>query len=213
MMARPVNASAAPTTDASSLSGSAAELLLRVVAWEWNAVADRVMASPNLQAVYGVREIGGVSRGLTLVHPDDLQQHEATVHAGVDRRRGYRSSFRIINPTTASVVWIEERAEAIEHRGSSGPQLIGLAFDATVRHGDSAPDVLITALDAAQRYGDALLVLHATHRNASGEQGRAVGEWVPSATHALAGIAAVVAATDGAPAEVINAETRALKTS
>ena len=199
--------------DESSLPGSGAALLERVIAWEWNAVADRVIASPNLEAVYGVREISGVSLGLTLVHPDDRQQHEALVHAGVDRRRGYRSSFRIINPTTTTVVWIEERAEAIDQESPYGPQLIGLAFDATLRQDRAAPPFLIAALDALQEYGDALLLLHATARHTGpARHARTVGEWVPAATHALTGLAALVAAADAEPADVIAAETRALKT-
>src|SRR6187551_3092301 len=56
-----------------------ATLLHRVVAWEWDAAADRILASPNLGLVYGVATIANVSRGFTLVHPDDHDRHQALV--------------------------------------------------------------------------------------------------------------------------------------
>ena len=208
-----MSTSADRITVARNLSDSAAELLQRIVVWEWDAAADRVIASPNLDDVYGVTSIVGLSRGLTLVHPDDYQRHEAAVHAGVDRRRGYRSSFRIVHPPTSAIVWIEERAEAIDQDPHAGPLLIGLAFDATVRQNGFAPASLIATLDAVEEYGDALLLMHAAaRRDAAGRNGSLIGEWVPAATHALTGLAALVEATGSDPADIIDAETRALKT-
>ena len=54
---------------------------LRVIAWEWDSEADRIVASVNLRDVYGVAAIEGVSQGFTLVHADDYEQHQALVLA------------------------------------------------------------------------------------------------------------------------------------
>src|SRR5687767_13561448 len=91
---------------------SLTELLAGVVVWEWDADADRVITSPSLHNVYGVRALARVSQGMTLVHPDDLDGHQGRVFEAVDRGRGYQSSFRIIRPDTREVL-IDERAEAI----------------------------------------------------------------------------------------------------
>ena len=73
---------------------------IAVVMCEWDAARDRVIASPTLPAVYGVMAIERVSQGMVLVHPNDIDQHQACVHEAVERGRGYHSSFRIIQPNT-----------------------------------------------------------------------------------------------------------------
>ena len=186
-------------------------LLDRVVAWEWDAAADRVVASPSLLGVYGVPAIEGVSRGFALVHPDDCLPHEARVHAAVDRRRGYRSSFRILNPATSKVVWIEERAEAIDRGTVEPPQLIGLAFDVSARQDGSTPGADVDAMDALREYGDVLLRVHAgVLRKSSRRKEPAIGEWITAATSAFEGLGRQLTAASDA-AQVINAETIALR--
>ena len=69
-------------------------LLDRVVVWEWDSDADRVVASATLPHIYGVPALERVSQGMTLVHPDDLDAHQArytrrlTAAAAIDRRFG-----------------------------------------------------------------------------------------------------------------------------
>jgi hypothetical protein len=151
--------------------------------------------------------------GFTLVHPDDHHQHELQVHAAVDRRRGYRSSFRIVNPATSAVVWIEERAEAIDRGAFDPPQLIGLAFDATVRRDRSAPTSLLATLAAAEEFGDVLLLLHAgARRHPSRPRPPVIGEWVAVATQALADLAALLVMKGSGAVNIIGAETKALRT-
>lgn len=157
-----------------------------VVAWEWDADRDRIIASTTLRDVYGVPEIEGVSRGFTLVHPDDYEHHQTLVHRAVDRGRGYRSSFRIIRPDTGRVVWIEERAEAIAD-GTSQPILIGVAFVADVRqHRRVAGQV--EALDALEAFGDSLLTTYAAglRQTLWQSEGAVLGRWVKWADRAFA---------------------------
>lgn len=149
----------------------------RAVTWEWDAETDRILASPSLRDLYGISAITGVSQGFSLLHPDDYDRHQTLVHAAVDRGRGYRSSFRIIRPDTERVVWIDERAEAIGRGCAGPPMLIGVAFDAGVRHNRRAAPSVVHALDALEIFGDALLTTYAANlRHAQ-----------PRATHVVAG--------------------------
>jgi hypothetical protein len=49
--------------------------------------------------VYGVTAIDGVSQGMVLVHPDDVERHQARVHQAVERGRGIRQRFELFNAT------------------------------------------------------------------------------------------------------------------
>ncbi len=170
-----------------SQSDRFAIVLNHVVPWEWDPAADRILASTTLPLVYGVPAIERVSGGFTLIHPDDGEAHQSQVHAAVERGRGYQSSFRIIRPDTHAVVWIEERAEAIGRGSQNPPQLIGLAFDATVRHVPRTARWVESALDALEEYGDLLLGVHAARRrHAPRSQAVAPGAWVAAASREFA---------------------------
>lgn len=159
-----------------------------VVAWEWDADADRIIASASLREVYGVAAIERVSHGFTLVHPDDYEGHQALVHAAVDRGRGYRSSFRIIRPDTGRVVRIEECAEVIGRGAAAPPLLIGVAFDAGVRYDRRAALAGVQALDALVGFGDALLCTYAAilRRTSPPQKRMSGGQWVQQAERAFA---------------------------
>jgi PAS domain-containing protein len=168
-----------------------APLLDRVVVWEWDAARDRVIASPTLPAVYGVTAIERVSQGMVLVHPDDIDRHQARVHEAVERGRGYHSSFRIIQPNSGQSVAIEERAEAIPRRAALPPLLIGAAFDVTMRRGGGKS--FADSLDALQRFCDQMLTRYATHLRT---QPRAadtvdVGHWIDGASEHLSRLSRV----------------------
>jgi len=104
------------------------EVLRAIVVWEWDPDRDRIIASRNLPTVYGTTTLDRESSGITLVHPDDVERHQARVFTAVERGRGYRSSFRIVRPDTGGFVAIEERAEAIARGAGTSPILVGLAI-------------------------------------------------------------------------------------
>jgi hypothetical protein len=186
--------------------------LERVVSWEWDPSADRIVASAALPLVYGVPAIEHVSRGFTLVHPDDTERHESLVHAAVDRGRGYQSSFRIIRPDTHAIVWIEERAEAIGRGSLEPPQLIGLSFDASRRHAPRTARWIPDALDALEEFGDVLLGVHASRRrHAPRSQQIVLGAWVAAATREFARITTKASSTGRAAADSIRVATAALR--
>jgi hypothetical protein len=154
-------------------------LLDRVVVWEWDSDADRVVASATLPHIYGVPALERVSQGMTLVHPDDLDAHQARVHAAVDRGRGYRSSFRIVRPDTGDVAVIDERAEAIPRRSTQPPLIIGVAFDATDR-GDAGHASATDGFDAFDQFCDVMLQRYASNLRQHAAEADAVsgGHWI-----------------------------------
>jgi len=190
------------------------KLVKNVVAWEWDAASDRVLASDRLAEVYGVDGISGIASGMALVHPDDREIHDVTVHMAVDRGRGYASSFRIVRPDTRTVRWIDELAEAIQRGGGEPPLLIGLAYDATIHRQSGSSRALMDTLVAMQRFGDVLLAGHAMARHRLPPSERTLrGEWVAAATHEFEALAASVLATPAESVKTIRAATAALRRS
>jgi PAS domain S-box-containing protein len=159
-----------------------AAVLNRIVVWEWDADRDRILASPSLKVVYGISALGDVSHGIGLVHPDDRDEHQNRVLRSVERRRGYRSRFRIIRADDGRLVCIEERAEAIPTRVGA-PLLIGFAVDVT---GPMRP-WLLESLDAAKEFCDYMLAGYARSLRIDLARTDAVtlGHWIGRATDAL----------------------------
>jgi len=180
-------------------------LLARVVVWEWDADRDRVIASPTLSTVYGVAAIDGVSQGMVLVHPDDLDPHQARVHQAVERGRGYQSAFRIIQPDTGRIAAIEERAEAIPRRAALAPLLIGVAFDVTTRSRERDGGPLAGALLALKHFCDEMLRTHATHLRTRPREADAVqvGHWIDHASHEFSRLSGVRATSMRAVAKLL----------
>jgi hypothetical protein len=172
------------------------EILDRIVVWEWDADRDRVITSPNLPAVYGTATLARESDGMTLVHPHDVEAHEARVLRAVERGRGYRSSFRIRRPDTGAVVAIEERAEAIARAPGTPPTLIGFAF-AVRGDFERANNVSTEIAPDVERYCDAMLTAYAgalRTRELTVER-TGPGDWIRRATRELSLLGSMAAPT------------------
>jgi hypothetical protein len=115
--------------------------------------------------VYGVDVIQGVSRGFTLVHPDDAADHQHAVEQAVDRGRGYTSSFRIIRPDTHQTVQLRERAGAIGGERTAPVILFGYALDMGAADRGPVPRrrMIADAIDALDRFDGALLTVRVDH--------------------------------------------------
>ncbi len=108
----------------------------RMVAWEYDADADRVTATDNLAEVYGVppgTALEQFDQGLRLVHPDDRERHRAAVTKAIAERGGYVSEFRIVRPDNGEVVWLEERGQALPGEPGAGVRLAGVVMDVSAR--------------------------------------------------------------------------------
>jgi len=103
----------------------------RMVAWEWDPVADAVFATPNIADVYGVPGFKNTQEGFALVHPDDVPRHQALVGGVMATGGAYRSVFRIVRPDTNAVAWLEERATAVVDDTGRVVGLNGVVMDIT----------------------------------------------------------------------------------
>jgi hypothetical protein len=188
-------------------------LLTRVVVWEWDADRDRVIASPTLSTVYGVTAIDGVSQGMVLVHPDDVERHQARVHQAVERGRGYQSAFRIVQPGSGRIAAIEERAEAIPRRGGLAPLLIGVAFDVTIRPKERDARSFADALTALQRLCDGMLSAHAARLRTQPREADtvALGHWIDRASQEFSRLSRVPATSMRAAAKLLADAAAALR--
>ena len=107
----------------------------RMVAWEYDPVADRILASDNHSEVYGL--VPGIplqhaADGFALVHPDDVDRHRATVNDAIRRGTAYASSFRITRPATDNSSDRRTRpSDRLADRRTD--RLVGTANDVTER--------------------------------------------------------------------------------
>jgi PAS domain S-box-containing protein len=108
----------------------------RMVAWDYDPATGVVITSDNAADVYGFPSgewVRNVERGLTLLHPEDVDHHRATLAAAVVGGEGFTSQFRIIRPDTGVVQWMEERGHAVRDRAGANVRLVGVNMDITAR--------------------------------------------------------------------------------
>ena len=111
----------------------------RMVAWEYDAARDRVSATGDLAALYGLppgRTIEGTEQVLRLLHPADRDGHRALVHAALERGGSYTSQFRIVRPGDGQLLWMEEQAQAFASADGTR-RLAGVVMDISERKRDA----------------------------------------------------------------------------
>jgi PAS domain S-box-containing protein len=105
----------------------------RMTHWEWDPEADRVAASPTMDALLGLRPgetVASSMQGFGLLHPDDRPHHQALVMQAVRNGKGWHARFRIIRPCDGQVAWLEERARPVADP-SGGVLITGVVRDIT----------------------------------------------------------------------------------
>ena len=105
----------------------------RMVAWTWDTAENRVYTTDNLPDIYGVSAVEYAEQGFSMVHPDDLPRHQATVNQALQELTAYRSEFRIVRPDNGQTVWIDERAVPIVDEAGRLQRLAGVVLDITER--------------------------------------------------------------------------------
>ena len=108
----------------------------RMLAWEWDPVADKVVVSDNVAEVYGLppgSTIESAEQAFPLMHPDDVDRHRAAVEQAVSECGSYVSQFRILRPDNGQVVWVEERAQAVPDENGNTSRVVGVVMDITER--------------------------------------------------------------------------------
>jgi PAS domain S-box-containing protein len=105
----------------------------RMVAWEWDPVADRIATSDNFAEIYGLPALAGAAEGMALVWPEDLPAHQEKVSRVAAAGGEYDSQFRITRPSDGQTVWLEERATALVDDAGCVTRLVGVVADVTGR--------------------------------------------------------------------------------
>jgi PAS domain S-box-containing protein len=108
----------------------------RMVAWHWDPVEDRVVASDNVADVFGLRPgstIETSGQGFAIVHPGDVDRHRATLMQAVEECGSYLSQFRMIRPDNREVIWLEERGHAVCEGPGRAVRVVGVVMDITAR--------------------------------------------------------------------------------
>jgi PAS domain S-box-containing protein len=105
----------------------------RIVAWEWDPHADRVVTTPNFAEIYGLPSLESAEQSFALVHPDDRERHRATLEQVLAGGGSYQLEFRIIRPDTGQAVWLDERGRAVLDATGRVDKLTGLTLDISER--------------------------------------------------------------------------------
>src|SRR5918992_5198504 len=115
----------------------------RMVVWEWDPAADRMLTIGDLKGIYGIESLPQPAAGFALLHPDDRQRRKIMVMAAMEQGTGYECEFRIVRPDTGQTVWVEERAVVVRDESGRLMKMSGVVMDVTDRH------VAVDALRAA----------------------------------------------------------------
>ncbi|BAY15556.1 PAS/PAC sensor hybrid histidine kinase [Anabaenopsis circularis NIES-21] len=86
----------------------------RMVAWSWDAHTGIIHRSANACDVLGLLPemlTASGEEGWNLVHPDDLQQHQAKVQEAIASQGSYISEFRFLRPDNGEIIWVEDRGK------------------------------------------------------------------------------------------------------
>ncbi|MDQ3996074.1 MAG: ATP-binding protein, partial [Gemmatimonadota bacterium] len=104
-----------------------------MVAWDWDLTRERITTTGDLREVYGVSSLANSAAVFALVHPDDREQHTATVRGAVENGNGYRSEFRIVRPDTGDIAWLEERGAVVRDGQGRRARMVGVVMDVSER--------------------------------------------------------------------------------
>ena len=126
----------------------------RMAYWVWDPATDVVSASDTIAELFGLppgEKLRSGSRGLELVHPQDLSEYRATVETAAPDGEAWHHDFRIIRPRDKKVTWLEERAQATRDPQTQKVTVAGLVWDVTERK------LLESSLQEADRRKDEFL--------------------------------------------------------
>jgi PAS domain S-box-containing protein len=105
----------------------------RMVSFVWDPVSNVMKTNGDFAEIFGRPPVATSEEAFALVHPDDRQRHRATIERAVREGGAYVMEFRIIRPDNGSVVWLEDRADALLDEAGRIKLLAGTTVDVTRR--------------------------------------------------------------------------------
>jgi PAS domain S-box-containing protein len=103
-----------------------------MVAWEWDPIKDLVVATGDLERIFGAN-INSSREGFALVHPEDEPKHRTLVERVAREGGSYFSEFRVRRADTGEIAWVEERATGIGDETGRITRVVGVLTDITPR--------------------------------------------------------------------------------
>jgi len=103
--------------------------------WEWEVATGRVVWSPGLEAIHGLRPgtfAGTFEAVLADVHPEDRRWVAEHIARTVERREDHRIEYRLLLEDGA-VRWVEGRGKLLVGADGRPERLIGVCTDVTER--------------------------------------------------------------------------------
>jgi len=114
----------------------------RMGTYEWFVEEDRIIWSPEIEAMYGER-IRTMDEWKTHVHPEDLQPLLTAIDLAVkDQQANLDTSFRVVRPD-GSVVWIHSRRKYEYDSGGRPVHMLAVNMDISdLKRGEMAQQIL-----------------------------------------------------------------------
>ncbi|NBW09378.1 MAG: PAS domain S-box protein [Caulobacteraceae bacterium] len=105
--------------------------------WDWDIVADRVVADARFAELYGVdpdqAERGApIADFFTAIHPDDAVRVGQAIQETLDTGSTFRSEYRLVLPD-GSIRWVAAEGRVIRGDNGKPVRLPGVSFDITDR--------------------------------------------------------------------------------
>jgi PAS domain S-box-containing protein len=103
-----------------------------MIAWEWDPLDDRVVATGDLKRIFGAN-IQTSIEGFALLDAEDEPQHRAKFERIALHGGSYFSEFRIRRGDNGQTRWLEERASAVVAEMGHVARVVGVLTDITQR--------------------------------------------------------------------------------
>jgi len=110
--------------------------------WEWDIIADKVVADTRFAQIYGVdpalaHEGAPITRFFTAMHPDDAPRVNEEITRTLKTREPFRSEYRLIQPD-GQIRWVAAEGRVIADDAGVPVRFPGVSFDITDRRADAA---------------------------------------------------------------------------
>ncbi len=108
----------------------------RMIAWEYDLNAGRLAISGDAASLYNLPREAIPDRAVAayrLIHPADRPRHRKAVETAIQTVDGYVSQFRLVRPDDGSILWLEDRGQALSGGPGGSVRLTGVVIDITER--------------------------------------------------------------------------------
>lgn len=125
----------------------------RLGSWEWDAGSNRLEASVECKAIFGLAPAADFSFeiALNMIHPEDRDRVQHLLQDTIENDSVYEAEFRIAWPD-GSLHWVRSRGRSIYDPDAGAVRVVGVSLDITeVKQRDEERDSLLAREREARR--------------------------------------------------------------